>query len=199
MSDLLPGITVVVPVHPPRFHTTLDRALRSVWEQTRPPEALIVEIDHAHAGAAATRNRGLEFVGTEWVAFLDSDDQLRPQHLERLEAHQRETGADLVYPWFDVQVSGGPGPEMWQGREGQPFDPELLKTQNTIPVTVLVRTELIRDVGGFQPKGPPDNPCDDWGCWEAMVAAGAVFSHMPERTWIWHWGTGNTSGRGNAW
>lgn len=197
--SLRPGVTVVIPVHPPRFFTTLDRALRSVWEQLYVPQAVIVEVDLAHAGAAATRNLGLEQVTTEWVAFLDSDDQLRPGHLAGLHDMARETGADLVYPWFDVANGWDPFPD----RFGQPFDPEVLRTRNTIPVTVLARTELVRAVGGFRPKGPPENPCDDWGCWEAMLAAGGRFVHLPERTWIWHWHRsatdGNTSGRGNAW
>jgi glycosyltransferase involved in cell wall biosynthesis len=200
VSDTLrAGVTVVIPVHPPRFFTTLDRALRSVWEQLYVPQAVVVEVDRAHAGAAATRNLGLEKVDTEFVAFLDSDDQLRPGHLAGLYDMAREAGADLVYPWFDVANGWDPFPD----RFGQPFDPEILKTRNTIPVTVLARTELVRDVGGFQPKGPPENPCEDWGCWEAMLAAGARFVHLPERTWIWHWhrsaADGNTSGRGNAW
>jgi len=194
--SLRPGVTVVVPVHPPRFHTTLDRALRSVWEQQAPPAAVVVEVDHSHAGAAVTRNRGLAAVQTEWVAFLDSDDQLRPAHLRRLTEHQRDTGADLVYPWFDVVNGWDPFPD----RFGVPFDPAVLRERNTVPVTVLARTSLIRDVaGGFRPKGPPDNPCDDWGCWDEMVTAGAQFSHLPERTWLWWWATGNTSGRGDVW
>lgn len=192
---MIPGITVVLPVHPPRFHTTLDRAMRSVWEQTRPPETVVVEMDYAHTGAAATRNRGLSYVDTELVAFLDSDDQLKPEHLAVLEQHLLETGADLVYPWFDVVQGWDPFPD----REGQPFDPEVLAVRNTIPVTVLTRTGLLRSVGGFQPLGPPDNPCDDWGAWKAMVAAGAQFSHLNQRTWYYHWGTSNTSGRGDVW
>jgi glycosyltransferase involved in cell wall biosynthesis len=188
-------VTVVVPAHLPRFRNgCLDRALASVTAQQSVPRAVAVEKDCTHAGAAATRNAGLAKVTTEWVAFLDSDDTMNPEHLRLLTAHQRETGADLVYPWFDVVGGTDPFPD----REGQPFDPELMRTRNTVPVTVLVRTDLLRDAGGFQPKGPPENPCDDWGAWEALLAAGAVFSHLDRRTWKWIWGD-NTSGRGDRW
>jgi glycosyltransferase involved in cell wall biosynthesis len=189
------GITVVVPVHPPRFHTTLDRALRSVWEQTLAPDAVVVTVDHDHAGAAATRNRGLLQVATEWTAFLDSDDQLMPDHLEQLTAHQRATGADLVFPYGTVV--GGWDP--FAAYEGKPFDPVELETFNRIPVTVLARTSLLVAAGGFRPKGPPENPCDDWACWEALVAAGGTISHLNRRTWYYHHGGGNTSGRGDVW
>ena len=191
----LSEITVVVPVHPPRLHSTLDRALRSVWEQTLLPDAVVVTADQGHWGAAKTRNRGLELVDTEWVAFLDSDDALMPNHLSELARHQRETGADLVFPHFTVVNGFDP----WAEYEGRPFHPEELATFNRIPVTVLARTALLRDAGGFQPLGPPDNPCDDWGAWRALVAAGGTISRLNVRTWYWHWHPGNTSGRGDAW
>lgn len=196
-GDLEPGITVVVPVHLPRFHSTLDRALRSVWEQVLVPDAVVVSVDRGHDGAATTRNRGLEMVATEWVAFLDSDDQLMPNHLSALAQRQRETGADLVFPHFTVTGPGAFDP--FAAYEGVPFDPGSLAVYNRIPVTVLVWTALLRDVGGFQPLGPPDNPCDDWGAWRALAAAGGVISHLNLRTWYWHWHPGNTSGRGDAW
>lgn len=187
-------ITAAIPVHRPRFHSTLPRALASVFEQTRPVDALVVATDLDHAGAAATRNRALAMVRTDWVAFLDSDDMWRPFHLEALAAHAQETGADLVFPHFDV-INGFDPFAQW---EGVPFDPVELGNHNRVPVTVLVRTELLREAGGFQPAGPPDNPCDDWGAWRALVAAGGTISHLNRRTWCWVWGD-NTSGRGDRW
>jgi hypothetical protein len=196
--SLRPGISVVVPVHPPRLHSTLPAALASVWEQTVLPDSVDIAVYTGHEGAATTRNRGLGQVGTEWTAFLDSDDLLRPFHLEALIAHQRETGADLVFPHFDVIDGWDPFAQY----EHAPFDPAELETFNRIPVTVLARTGLLRAAGGFQPLGPPDNPCDDWGAWRAFVKAGGAVSHLDRRTWSWRWHSGpagNSSGSGAAW
>lgn len=189
------GITVVVPSIPPRRYRHLHRAIDSVLRQELPAEALVVEFDTTHAGAAVTRNRGLEKVTTEWTAFLDDDDEFLPDHLALLRNHARKTDADMVYPWFTVPEGWDPFPD----REGQPFDPALLETRNTIPVTVLIKTELIKSVGGFEPKGPPDNPCDDWGAWTKVRDAGAKIEHLNRRTWLWHWHGENTSGRGDRW
>jgi len=192
------GISVVVPVHPPRLHSTLPAALASVWEQTVLPDSVVLAVDTGHDGAAATRNRGLWQVGTEWTAFLDSDDLLRPFHLEALTAHQRLTGADLVFPHFDV-IDGWDPFAQW---EHTPFDPAELETHNRIPVTVLVRTGRLRGAGGFRPLGPPENPCEDWGAWRAMAAGGARIEHLDRRTWLWRWSSGpagNTSGRSDTW
>lgn len=188
-------VSVVIP-HIPVRKQQLTRAFNSAMMQLHQPDAIHVVGDYHHHGATDTRNRGLSFVDTTWVAFLDDDDELFPNHLERLIAHASDTGADLVYPWFEIR--GASDPLGWFGKE---FDAEALKHNNYIPVTVLVRTDLIKSVGGFSILGDENAwaPCEDWGCWLKLLNIGAKFSHLPERTWVWnHWGS-NTSGRGDRW
>jgi glycosyltransferase involved in cell wall biosynthesis len=183
------NITVVIPTLPTRLDQ-LARALTSVEAQTLRAAAVVVEVDQAREGAAATRNRALAKVCTEWVAFLDDDDELYPDHLLRLARYARLSGVDVVYPGWD-----GPDPT---GMFGQPFDPVLLRRANYIPVTVLARTQAVRDAGGFQPH--PDesgDPCEDWGLWLAMVDRGARFGHLPVRTWRCN--PGGTRGRPDRW
>lgn len=195
---MIPGVTACIPVHLPRLNSDLmNSAMRSVGDQTHPVDAISIAVDVGHDGAAQTRNNALAGVVTEWVAFLDSDDMWRPNHVAALLACAEETGADLVYPWFTI-VPGGADP--WPDREGQPFNEDHLRNvQNYIPVTVLVKTELIKDSGGFQPLGPPENPCDDYGAWVALLNAGAKFHHLNKRSWWWRWHPGNTNGRGDVW
>lgn len=189
------GVTAVIPAIPTRVGRELHRALDSVLMQDRPVDAISVSVDHERQGAARNRSRALSGVGTEWTALLDDDDEWNTDHVRLLMDHARETGADLVYPWFTVPEGWDP----WPHREGQTFSPEILRQYNYIPITVLVRTDLLWEVGGFTPKGPPDNPCDDWGTWDKLVEAGAAISHLNRRTWIWHWHGGNTSGRSDKW
>lgn len=186
-----------MPSIPPRVHTHLHRALDSVLHQDRPVDAISVSVDHHRLGSAKNRSRALSGVGTEWVALLDDDDEWLPDHVRLLMEHAEETGADVVYPWFTVPEGWDP----WPYREGQPFDEKLLRSMNYIPITVLVRTELLWDAGGFTVKDPtnPDSLCDDWGTWERLLASGATFSHLNRRTWLWHWHGGNTSGRPDKW
>lgn len=199
LSGYADGVTVVIPTIPPRMGPggLFERALRSVQAQTRQANAVSISIDHHHTGSAETRNRALKGVSTRWTAFLDDDDTMYPGHLERLLMAAESSTSDVFYPWFDVPFGFDP----WPDREGQPFDRELLRTQNYIPITVLARTELLHDVDGFRPKDPTNREslCDDWGTWEALLDAGAVFEHVPSRTWAWHWHPGNTSGRPDRW
>lgn len=187
-------VTVVIP-HIPVRSVLLSRALRTVLSQTVLPLDLQVEVDTQHDGAAVTRNRGLDAVSSGYVAFLDDDDYLMPWHLEHCMQLLRETDADIVYPWFDVDNGTDP-----LGMFGKPFDPEHLKVSNYIPVTVVAKTATLKAVGGFTPY--PDaagHPNEDWGCWLAVHNAGGKIVHLPERTWTWDHGSSNTSGRGDRW
>jgi glycosyltransferase involved in cell wall biosynthesis len=190
-------VTAVIPTIPPR-ETHLRRALASIRAQTHPVTGASIYVDHQHIGAAAARNRALAAVDTEYSAFLDDDDEWRPEHILTLVKAAEETGADVIYPWFDVVSPRAFDP--WPGVFGRHFDPDDLRTRNYIPTTVLARTELVRDVGGFEPYGDQqESACDDWGLWRKLLDAGARFHHVPERTWLWHWHGQHTSGLGDRW
>ena len=186
------SVTVAIATIPPRA-SKLAEALISVTQQTRQPDAIVVEYDHHRTGAAATKNRALARVTTEWVAWLDDDDLLKPDHLATLTAAAEESGADVVYAWPEVHG--------WYDalahRFGQPFDPDELRRGNYIHTTTLFRTELARAAGGFQ--CPPDTDQDDWGLYLGLLNAGAKFHHVPARTWYWRFDGGNTGGRPDRW
>lgn len=195
-------ITVVVTTIRPRIQAgLLARALASVGRQTLQPDTVVISEDTAREGAAVTRQRGTARVTTSLVAYLDDDDEFGSEHLARCHQLLVDTGADLVYPWFDVAGGGDPFPMIF-GRE---FDPDKYGI-NQIPVTFLARTAAIRGAGGWTEGWDPalaENPgTDEYGnragedymltC--RMVAAGARIVHLPERTWTWHHDSGNTSG-----
>lgn len=182
-----PGITVAIPAHPARLRNgLLARALASVWAQTLPPAAVAVAVDVDRAGAAATRQRALDQVGTEWTAFLDSDDELLPSHLDRLSICAEQTGADFVFSWFEPVGMADP-----LGHFGIPFD--SLHPHHTT-MTVLVRTGLARQVGFVAAE--PGATCgnEDWRFICGVAATGARMVHLAERTWRYYAHSGNTSG-----
>lgn len=171
------NISVVIATIPPRAEL-LERALASVQAQTLSPAAVCMAVDK-YCSAAHTRNMALAMVETEWIAFLDDDDEFRPNHLRACARHATLTGADVVYPWFDGDDE--------IGMFGVAFDATLLRKRNFVPVTVLARTDLVRKAGGFvdHPDANGD-PCEDWGLWLALLDLDARFSHLPQRTWIRH-------------
>jgi glycosyltransferase involved in cell wall biosynthesis len=197
------AITVVIPSIRGR-EELLQRAVDSIREPDGIEVQVLVQTDLDGEGAAAARNYALEHVDTPLVAFLDDDDEFKPDHLRKCLSHMIASGSDIVYPWFDInrdgEIRNDLDPLLLNRKPafGQLFDPDALDRNNFIPVTVLARTDLIRKVGGFPVPGTDDWPyqdCEDWGLWLALRAAGARFSHLPERTWTWNWHGKNTSGR----
>jgi glycosyltransferase involved in cell wall biosynthesis len=186
----------------------LDRALRSVVHQTWPPDQISVAIDHHGDGASVTRNRALDAIDTEWVAFLDDDDEFLPLHLERLVVCAQETSADLAYSWFEgintsfFRIPSEEDPKVLISPEGVPWSPHVenclrVTCGNFIPITVMARTSLVKEVGGFSDQGKPgEYPTgEDYVLWTRLLEAGAKFVHLPERTWRWNGHMAHTSGR----
>lgn len=181
-------ITVVIPTHPARTNGgLLKRALDSVDAQTLSPSNIIIQYDELGEGAPTTRQKGLDAVETEWVAFLDSDDEWLPEHLEKLYALATDSGADLVYPWYNV--IGGKDPlKRW---ENVPWDPQQ---PHLTTITVLCRAELAKSVGFVQEPGRKNESGEDWYFIRTLNERGAKIVHLPERTWNWHHHGKNSSG-----
>lgn len=167
------GLTVVVPTR--GRDALLEQTLRSVAEQTRPPDAVVVSHDGESAGtaaiaartgaryvahlgaprgAAATRNAGLAAVATPLVAFLDDDDLLAPSALERLTAALRAVPrAPFAFGWALVAARLDDG---WQPSGLIAPEPrELVRplsslaARNYVPSGgTVARTEAARRVGG---------------------------------------------------
>ena len=184
-------ITVVIPTIPPRV-SKLRIAVESVLYQTYGAATISIPVDHAKQGAAINRQRGLDSVTTEWVAFLDDDDRFYPEHLEKLIECALKTEADYVYSWYDVKGGSDPRPEYF----GMEFDPA---NPNQTTITTLVRTDLAKSVGFVWDDPHLDSPDrhyagEDWFFTKGCNDLGAKIVHLPEKTWEWvHWG-GNTSG-----
>ncbi len=62
-------------------------------------DARIKVINQKNQGVSAARNNGLSKASGEYIAFLDSDDLLHPQYLEKLHSAIQLSNADFV--WCD--------------------------------------------------------------------------------------------------
>lgn len=188
-------VTIAIPTIPPRVDL-LQRAVASAVKQHHPPAAISIAVDHHGEGAAATRNRAWRAARTEWVAFVDDDDELKPSHLEACARHQAETGADMVYPWFSLVGGASPFSDRFYT---DPWDPERPR-QTT--VVMVVRRSVLEALGGFREMGeqaaadPQGNRVgEEYDLVLRMNAAGYRISHLVQKTWCWYHHDANTSGR----
>lgn len=183
---MLMDITLIIPTIPPRAGL-LQRMLNSVSKQTMMPTVVSVETDPNATGSAPTRNRALERVTTTWVTFADDDDILLPHHIKTLADAQVESGADVVYSWYEV-IDGGTDPR--PDRFNKPFDADELRRGSYIAVNSLVRTSLAK-MAKFEWK----DGLDDWHFYLRLLDLGAMFHHVPSRTFLWSHHGKNTSGK----
>ncbi len=185
-------IGVMISAHTPRVNNGMvARALTSVLAQERAPDAIAVAIDHDGVGAAATKQRALEMLDTDWVCVLDSDDELLPHHI-RIHEEAISTGADLIYSWFH---GTDPFPE-WFFTD--PWDDENPRHTTT---TIMARRGMMLKVGySADPAVGAVYADDDWRMTTGLIDLGAKVHHIADRSWIWHNGHGgNTSGLAKNW
>lgn len=189
ITELRPGITVAVAAHPARFHGgLLARALASVVAQTQVPETIIAVNDGEGRGAGWTRRTLLSYVDTEWIAWLDSDDEWLPEHLSNLYRVAVETEAVFVYSWFH-----GNDP---LGHFGLPFNP---CTPHHTTMTHLVRTDIAKEVSFPDSEQVGQFSNEDWafitGVSKLACERGLKMIHLAERTWHYHQHGQNSSGK----
>ena len=129
-----PAISVIVPVY--KVEAWLPACVQSLLGQTfRDFELILVDdgspdgcgrlcdgyaladsrvqvIHRPNGGLSAARNSGLAAARGEYIAFVDSDDVVLPDYLERLYAACRAAGADMaVCAVQDVAENGEPLPQ----------------------------------------------------------------------------------------
>jgi hypothetical protein len=156
--------------------------------QTLQPAAIVVVNDVEQKGAGWTRRQCLDLVHTEWVAWIDSDDEWFPEHLEKPMRVAVETDSVYVFPYFD-----GRDP---LGHFGRPFDP--CHPHHTT-MGILERTDLAKEAGFPDTATNGRFSNEDWGHITAFAAIccerGLRMTHLAERTFTYHQGHGNTSGK----
>jgi glycosyltransferase involved in cell wall biosynthesis len=120
------------------------------------------------------RNQGLERVRTEFVVFLDADDELAPGYIDAM----AQASGDLRAPRVQRVRRFG--------RADEPFTMtvyghhhectgECLREGNFLVIGTAVRTELASEVGGFEPWEFTEDRAFFARCW----LAGGQIEHVP--------------------
>lgn len=170
------SITVVVPTL--GRIKRLRRALESVANQTQLPDNLVVvdgssdrsaepvlndldlpfETIYIHqtgtGGLSEARNLGIAASDSELLAFIDDDDQWRPEKLASQVAMYEQTGAGLIFCGVKNILSDGTVTNI--KRPNSAPDAESILTGNSIgtPSAVLVRRVDVEVIGGFDEELP---------------------------------------------
>ena len=144
-------------------------AIPSVYRQTFP-----VEVIHSHHkySLSESRNQAALSAETEWIIFLDADDELDPSYVEEM----LQGTADLRRPSTLGVVDGV--------EDDFPYlipEKDIL-TSNYIVIGTMVRRQQFLDVGGFS-----DLPIlEDWDLWIRMLHSGCSIEAIPKAIYRVH-------------
>jgi hypothetical protein len=122
---------------------------------------------------SSARNDLARAATSDWLCFLDGDDQLAPGYLSAMRQKMRQTirrpGEFLFVPRVQYVGDGGteapkfwPVTDYWNG--------------NWMVIGTLVRREFFYEIGMFQDYGDPpgSNAYVDWAMWARCQMGGAV-------------------------
>ena len=193
-------VTIITPCYNgARF---IERTIRSVLVQTRPPLEIIVVDDgstdesaalaeafgppvrvvrQANQGESVARNRALAEARGSHVLFLDADDLLQPEALAQLTtAIEGEPGAVALMgcSWFSEDPAS---PYDTRIPEAPAFFPAIIESNLAPPHCWLSPVEVIRRAGGFFAELPEfDFHSHRWRAAREIEDVGAEFArHEP--------------------
>lgn len=204
-------ISVIIPGY--NAGAWIRRAIESVLNQTvRPAEVIVVDdgstddtallvqdygvlvryIRQQNAGPSAARNLGASRAESEWIAFLDADDEWLRYKMERQLSVMREH-PDLKWCVAAVCLKDKRdavlySPPLWsaQDRSGQTrvdYFSAVLSRAQFITSGFIVHRSLLEESGGFDPEMRGGEDVDLW-CRIALQHR--VIGYCSEPCWIYH-------------
>jgi GT2 family glycosyltransferase len=143
-------------------------------------------------GLSAARNAGIQESSGSLLQFLDADDVLLPEKLERQAALlAAEPAASIAFGL--AETVNDMGKRVFDCRPPRDGDlgVELLRSNALVVNAALVRRSVFEDVGLFKVQSTCRYPlygCEDWDLWLRAAMAGHAFVYRPE--WVarnrWH-------------
>ncbi|TET45138.1 glycosyltransferase family 2 protein [candidate division TA06 bacterium] len=204
---MMPEVSIIIPTY--RRITILRKALNSVLQQTYQDFEAIVMDDHSEdegrtkrvvdslgddrfryvyldekKGPAGARNAALPFCRGKYISFLDSDDLLRPQKLEKqVEILEREPDVGMVYSdEYVMSIDGRLSPEPVRVHRVPPLPSGRIArdffSESFIGIdTVTLRKSIFIEMKGFDEKMIRNHDDDLW--FRLMLKYKVVCSNYP--------------------
>jgi len=195
---MTPLVTIIIPCY--NAERYIADAIESALAQTyRPIEVIVIDdgsTDRSAAiarrfgekvrfesipnqGAAAARNRAIELATGELIQFLDADDLLHPQKLEKMVPMALEDVKKLPFCMAAANdLVTGAKMKSW----GAPIKPETDSVAHVFDTLLAIcmplhRTAALKEVGGFRLEL---KTCEDPDLHFRLAASGLAFTQIAE-------------------
>ena len=185
---LRPTISVVIPTF--NRGSIVFRAIDSVLRQTLLPSEIIVVDDGStdntenliaakyptvsylkteNKGVSAARNLGIEEAKSEWIAFLDSDDEWLSEKLERQVAYLSNEQDYKIVHCDEIWIRNGirVNPKVKHKKYGGYIFEKCLPLCVISPSAAIIHRDLFDELGCFDETLPA---CEDYDLWLRICA-----------------------------
>ena len=213
----LPLVSVVIPAFDAA--ETLGGAITSALTQTYPRVEIIVVDDGStdetpmlleayrsrlrvarqeNAGVGTARNHGARLAQGELIAFLDADDVLLPQYLQRLVSTWRAGGGGRRAAASNAYFLRAEGLSRFRTLASTYFprghDQRLAILQgNYLSSFMLFPTAVYAELGG---SDETLGGAEDWDLWLRAIFAGVEALYQPKPQALYRWRAGSLSSHG---
>ncbi len=179
----MPLVSAIIPTF--NRMDTLTRSIRSVLDQTfkdielivvddgstdstpelvRKMSGSIVYLYQAHQGVSSARNRGIMASSGDLVAFLDSDDEWKPEKIEKQLQLYDGTDKDFICHTNELWMKHGQvvNQKKIHQKQGGRFFERALERCLISPSSVMISRTLLDTVGYFDESLPAAEDYDLW-------------------------------------
>lgn len=186
--------SIVIPVY--NMAEFVGQAIESALSQTVPCEIIVVNdgstdtsqeviekypvkvIEQVNKGLASARNTGIMNATGDYILFLDADDILQENCVERMKQVIAETGADVVAPSFKTF---GLASELCILQTNPTVND--FKQGNKIGYCAAVKREVLLECGGYNPRMTWGY--EDYHLWFDLLSREKTIVTIPEVLWLY--------------
>lgn len=135
-------------------------------------------ISQVNKGLSSARNTGLMNSIGDWILFLDADDILLPNCIEKIEEKIKKTNADVIglsFKEFGIRNTNiilMPNPTIGD-----------FKVANRIGYCSAIKREVLLEVGGYSPR--MTTGYEDYHLWFNLLKINKKIITIPEILWLY--------------
>lgn len=151
---------------------SLEVAQRYMFQEFPLIESPVRVINQVNKGLSSARNTGIMNATGDYVMFLDADDVLLENALEKITQEIQRTNADVIAPSFQ-EFGKSNRTVILQG-----FSMEDLKVANRLGYFCAIKRSVLLEVGGYSPRMVYG--FEDYHMWFDIFSRGKTFALIQE-------------------